>query len=91
MAIHLLLSFGFELMVNKLPLLGIMPQHHFGDVPKYPDNLFWMMTCLSGELFFVSAITFLLMATQTEVARWVLLIPLEQYVYNIKMILFGLY
>ena len=56
----------------------------FGTVPDRVDNLYWMMTCLSGELFFVSATAFLLLAAQVSAPRWTLLIPIAQCAYNMK-------
>lgn len=60
------------------------PNTEFGKIPPRPDNLFWMTTCLAGELFFVSAVAFFLMAYQTEVPRWTLILPLAQTAYNLK-------
>jgi len=48
-----------------------------------------MMTCLAGESFFVGAAIFLLMATQTTVPRWVLILPIAQCAYNMKNDLLG--
>ena len=80
------LPFGFELFLKELPpftwnFFGIPP---FGKLPEQPDNLYWMMTCLSGELFFLSALCFFLIAVQDKVPRWTLLLPLAQCVYNLK-------
>lgn len=78
------LPFSFELMVEKLPFPGCPEEYRFGKIPERPDNLFWMMTCLSGELFFVGAVILLLMASQTVVPRWALILPIAQCAYNIK-------
>ena len=78
------LPFSFELMIEKLPFPGCPSKHRFGKVPSRPDNLYWMMSCLSAELFFVGATIFLLLASQTEVARWVLILPMAQCAYNLK-------
>ena len=78
------LPFSFELMIEKLPFPGCPAKHRFGKVPERPDNLYWMMTCLSGELFFVGATLCLLLATQTTVPRWVLILPIAQCAYNMK-------
>jgi|GEM_PF-2318627 len=78
------LPFGFELMIEKLPFPGSPEKYRFGKVPKRPDNLYWMMTNLSAELFFVGAVMLLLMASQTEVPRWVLILPIAQCAYNMK-------
>ena len=80
----LILPFGFELMIEKLPFLGTPEKYRFGKIPKRPDNLYWMMTNLSGELFFLGAVMLLLMASQTSVPRWVLILPLAQCAYNMK-------
>ena len=42
------------------------------------------MTCLSAELFFVGAVIFFLLATQIEVPRWALILPIAQCAYNMK-------
>lgn len=80
----LALPFSFELMIEKLPLPGVPAKYRFGKVPERPDNLYWMMSCLSAELFFVGATLFLLMASQSEVPRWVLILPMAQCAYNMK-------
>ena len=80
----LCLPFCFELMIEKLPLPFGPEKYRFGKVPKRPDNLYWMMTCLSGELFFVGAAIFLLMASQADVPRWSLILPIAQCSYNMK-------
>ena len=55
-----------------------------GAIPATPDNLFWMMTLLAGELFFVATVAYLVMASLHAVPRWALLVPLAQVAYNIK-------
>lgn len=80
----LILPLGFELMIEKLPFPGSPAQFRFGKIPKKPDNLYWMMTNLSGELFFVGGVMLLLMASQTSVPRWVLILPIAQCAYNMK-------
>ena len=52
-----MLPFSFELMIEKLPFSGSPKRYRFGKVPKKPDNLNWMMTNLSAELFFLGAVT----------------------------------
>jgi len=47
-------------------------------------HLYWMMTNLCGELFFLGAVMLLLMASQTSVTRWVLILPIAQCAYNMK-------
>lgn len=69
---------SFELFLTMWPMSTI------GKPPARPDNGFWMMTCLAGELFFVSAVAFFLIASQTVVPRWTLIIPLAQCAYNLK-------
>jgi hypothetical protein len=81
-----MLPFGFELGMKDLPpftwnLFKLPP---FGRLPKRADNLYWMMTCLSGELFFIGALCYFLIASQASVPRWTLLLPLAQCAYNIK-------
>ena len=44
-----------------------------GAIPAAPDNLFWMMTLLAGELFFVATVAYLVMASLHAVPRWALL------------------
>lgn len=80
----LVLPFSFELMVEKLPMPGVPAKYRFGKIPERPDNLYWMMSCLSGELFFVGATLFLLMASQSDVPRWILILPMAQCAYNMK-------
>ena len=53
-------------------------------IPRQPDNLYWMMTCLSGELCFVIAILYFLMAAQEYLFRWTLILPIAQCAYNMK-------
>ena len=55
-----------------------------GAIPAAPDNLFWMMTHLAGELFFVATVAYLVMASLHTVPRWALLVPLAQVAYNLK-------
>lgn len=78
------LPFSFELMIEKLPFPGCPEKYRFGKVPKQPDNLYWMMTNLAAELFFLGGVMLLLIASQTEVPRWVLILPLAQCAYNMK-------
>lgn len=80
----ILLPFSFELMIDKLPFPGCPSKYRFGKIPSRPDNLYWMMSCLSAELFFVGATIFLLLASQVEVPRWVLILPMAQCAYNLK-------
>jgi len=80
----LTLPFGFELMIEKLPFPGSPEKYRFGKIPKRPDNLYWMMTSLCGELFFLGAVMLLLIASQPSVPRWVLILPIAQCAYNIK-------
>jgi len=80
----LVLPFSFELMIEKLPMPGVPQKYRFGKIPKKPDNLYWMMSNLSGELFFVMAVMLLLIASQESVPRWVLILPLAQCAYNMK-------
>lgn len=84
----IMLPFGFELMIEKLPFPGSPENCRFGNVPKRPDNLYWMMSGLSAELFFVGAVTFLLLASQSHVPRWTLILPIAQCAYNMKNDLF---
>ncbi len=79
----IMLPFSFELMIEKLPFPGCPSRYRFGNVSR-PDNLYWMMTCLSAELFFVGAVTFLLLASQADVPRWVLILPIAQCAYNMR-------
>jgi len=78
------LPFSFELMINTLPMIGCPEEYRFGRVPPRPDNLYWMMSCLSGELFFVGAVALLLLASQDSAPRWTLIIPIAQCAYNMK-------
>jgi hypothetical protein len=70
--------FVFEVLIDQGPMLTT------GAVPENPDNLFWQMSCLSGEVFCVATAAFSLMATQSSVPRWALLVPLAQVFYNLK-------
>jgi hypothetical protein len=54
----MLLPFGFELMIEKLPFPGGPARFQFDKVPPRPDNLYWMMTGLSGELFLLELCCF---------------------------------
>lgn len=65
-------------------LIDLDPMATTGTVPENPDNLFWQMTCLSGELFFVAVVAMGLMAGQPTLPRWSLLVPLAQTSYNLK-------
>ena len=65
---------GLDIGAAILDKIGLSP----GNVPPEPDNLFWQMTNLCGELFFVAAIAYLLMARLASVPRWTLLVPLSQ-------------
>jgi len=80
----LMLPFSFELMIEKLPFPGSPKKYRFGTVPKKPDNLYWMMTNLSAELFFLGGVMLLLMASQTSVPRWTLILPIAQCAYNMR-------
>ena len=42
------------------------------------------MTNLAAELFFLGGVMLLLMASQAEVPRWVLILPIAQCAYNMK-------
>ena len=80
-------TFGFELFIDKLPGIPGMPfpeKFRFGKIPARPDNLFWMMSNLCGELFFASAVAYLLMASQDYLPRWTLFVPFAQCSYNMK-------
>ena len=81
-AYFIALPFNFELMLDNQP--GIPEKYKFGEIPARPDNLFWMMTCLCGELFFVTAVAYFLTASQEFVPRWTLFIPIAQSAYNMK-------
>jgi len=70
--------FSFEIMIDLDPMATT------GTVPDNPDNLYWQMTCLSGELFFVAVCAMGLMAGQSTLPRWSLLVPLAQTSYNLK-------
>lgn len=80
----IVLPLSFELIIEKLPFPGCPPKYRFGKIPSRPDNLYWMMTCLSAELFFVGATICFLLASQTSVPRWTLILPLAQCAYNMK-------
>lgn len=69
---------SFEILIQDYPM------NTTGSIPASPDNLFWQMTCLSGELFFVSMCAYGLMASQDYVPRWTWLIPFAQTSYNLK-------
>lgn len=81
-----MLPFGFELGVQDLPPFSwnVFKLPPFGQLPKRADNLYWMMTCLSAELFFIGALCYFLIASQDFVPRWTLLLPLAQCAYNMK-------
>jgi hypothetical protein len=70
--------FSFEVIIDQFPMTMT------GSPPAQPDNLFWQMTCLSGELFFVAVVVMGAMAHQKKVPRWTLLAPLAQVSYNLK-------
>ena len=65
---------GLDVGSAVLDTIGISP----GNVPPDPDNLFWQMSNLCGELFFVAVVAYLLMARLSSVPRWTLLVPLSQ-------------
>lgn len=80
----IVLPFMFELMIEQLPLPLTPSAWRFGKVPKRPDNLYWMMSCLSAELFFVAATLLFLLATQVDAPRWIFIVVLAQCAYNMK-------
>ena len=69
---------SFEVMIDLFPMTMT------GAPPAEPDNLFWQMTCLSGEVFFVALVALFGMAFSKTVPRWSLLVPLAQVSYNLK-------
>mmetsp|Transcript_22847 Transcript_22847/g.32650 ORF Transcript_22847/g.32650 Transcript_22847/m.32650 type:complete len:184 (-) Transcript_22847:42-593(-) len=69
---------SFEILIQDYPM------NTTGSIPASPDNLFWQMTCLSGELFFVTMCAYALMASQYAVPRWTWLIPIAQTSYNLR-------
>ena len=71
---------GLDVAGVILDKFGISP----GSVPPAPDNLFWQMSNLCGELFFVATVAYLAMANLNSVPRWTLLVPLSQVAYNLK-------
>jgi hypothetical protein len=68
----------FEVLIDQFPMTTT------GSPPEKPDNLFWQMSCLSGEVFFVAATALGFMATQSSVPRWSLLVPFAQVFYNLR-------
>jgi hypothetical protein len=79
-ALPFLFEGGLDVASAIMDKFGISP----GSVPPAPNNLFWQMTNLSGELFFVATVAYLTMASLHAVPRWTLLVPLAQVVYNLK-------
>lgn len=69
---------SFEVMIDLFPMTMT------GMPPAQPDNLFWQMTCLSGEVFFVALVALFGMAFSKKVPRWSLLVPMAQVSYNLK-------
>ena len=65
---------GLDVAENIINQVGLS----IGAVPAEPDNLFHQMTMLSGELFFVAVVAYLLMSSLSTVPRWTLLVPLAQ-------------
>lgn len=90
-AYFIILPFSFELTIEDLPLPFVPAKYKFGKIPPRPDNLFWMMSCLSGELFFVTAVILFLLASQSNVPRWTLILPMAQCAYNMKNSLFWVF
>ena len=84
------LPFFFEMSPDAQVLFlvpkSVLPEEEnkFGTVPERVDNLYWMLTCLGGELFLVTSTAFLLLASQSSAPRWTLLIPIVQCAYNTK-------
>ena len=78
------LPFQYELLIDSMPGPLFPKKWSFGKVPDKPDNLFWQLTCLSAELFFIVSIILFLMATQDYVQRLLLFVPIAQCSYNIK-------
>ena len=72
------LMFESGLDVAGAILDAVRPGLSPGAIPAVPDNLFWQMTHLSGELFFVTTVAYLMMASLRTVPRWALLVPLAQ-------------
>ena len=87
----IVLPFSFELSINTLPFYGCPEKYRFGKIPARPDNLFWMMSCLAGELFFVAAVILFLLSSQSKVQRWTLILPMSQCIYNMKNSLFWVF
>jgi len=71
---------GLDVSAAILDKVGLSP----GAIPAEADNLFWQMTNLTGELFFVATVAYLAMASLSSVPRWTLLVPLAQVSYNLK-------
>ena len=59
-------------------ILDKLNLNSFGHIPEKPDNLFWLMSNLCGELFFVAVVAYVMMASLSAVPRWTLLVPLAQ-------------
>ena len=78
------LMFESGLDVAGAILDAVRPGLSPGAIPAVPDNLFWQMTHLSGELFFVTTVAYLMMANLRTVPRWALLVPLAQACWDIN-------
>lgn len=74
------LPFVFDLGLD-LPFPKILG---FGKVSKNADNMYWLMSGMTADLFFCFAMITLLIASQEYVQRWTLLLPMAQCVYNLK-------
>ena len=74
-ALEFLMDYGEKMLPEKLQI---------GAIPERVDNLYWMMTSLSAELFFVTAVFLFLIASQSYVPRWALILPIAQCGYNLK-------
>ena len=78
------LMFESGLDVAGAILDAVRPGLSPGAIPAVPDNLFWQMTHLSGELFFVTTVAYLMMANLRTVPRWALLVPLAQACWDVN-------
>lgn len=76
------IPFAYELFIETLPLPH--DQMRFGRIPENPNNLFWQMSCVSAELFFVGTVLILLVASQETPPRWAYIAIMAQTSYNMK-------
>ena len=61
------IPFSYELSIESIPGPLLPDSWKPGKIPAKPDNLFWQLTCMTAELFFVMSVVYFLIASQDYV------------------------